>query len=253
MKNLYLGDCIDIMSKIPDNSIDCVITDPPYGVTLNKWDSIIDIELMWLHLKRITKENSAICLFGQNKFSASLIMSNPNMYKYSWVWIKDNVTGFLHAKMYPLRIHEDILVFCKKPHKYNPQFTKGVPYKTTSNRGGENYGKLKPCLTENEGNRYPITTLYFSRDKSKVHPTQKPVALLEYLVKTYTNEGDTVLDFTMGSGSTGVACKNLNRDFIGIEKNDEYYDIAKNRIESAENPLKTLEQNTPYTTMALPF
>lgn len=232
---LIYGDCLERMKEIPDNSIDCIITDLPYGTTQNKWDSVIDFNLMWEQVRRVAKANSAICFFGQNPFSANLIMSNPKMFKYNWVWEKEAGTGFLNAKKYPLKNHEDILIFCKKPHTYNPQFTEGKPYVCKKGGGTSNYNKdsKENITTKNKGLRYPLTTIKFNRDKNKIHPTQKPVALLEYLIKTYTFEGETVLDFTMGSGSTGVACKNLKRNFIGIEKDKEYFRIAKQRIKDA--------------------
>lgn len=230
MINLMHGDCLELMKDIPDNSIDMVLTDPPYGTTACKWDTVIDFELMWLELKRITKDNGAICLFSQMPFSAVLVSSNLKMFKYNWVWQKPQGTGHLNAKIYPMKDHEDIQVFCKKPHKYYPQFTEGKPYKCKSGGGSENYNKQISVVTESKGKRYPKTTLNFQSAKSKLHPTQKPIALLEYLIKTYTLENETVLDFTMGSGSTGVACKNLNRKFIGIEMDDKYFEIAKERI-----------------------
>jgi site-specific DNA-methyltransferase (adenine-specific) len=235
MIDLLHGDCLNLMKTIPDNSIDMVLTDPPYGTTACKWDTVIDFELMWLQLKRITKDNGAICLFGSEPFSSHLRLSNLKMYKYDWHWKKERGTGHLNAKKYPLKDIELISVFCKKPHKYYPVMREGKPY--TCKKGGlsDNYNKdsRKNIITVNSGNRYPLTTIEFKRDKSKVHPTQKPVALLEYFLKTYTLENETVLDFTMGSGSTGVACKNLNRNFIGIEMDDKYFQIAKERINEA--------------------
>jgi site-specific DNA-methyltransferase (adenine-specific) len=229
--NLIHGDCLEKLQDIPDKSIDMVLTDPPYGTTRNKWDSVINFESMWNELKRIIKDNGAICLFGQQPFSSAVVMSNPKMFKYEWIWKKPMGTGFLNAKKYPLKDHENILVFCKKPHVYNPQFGKGKPYKTKRGGLSSNYGKAELTITVNDGKRYPKTTLEFNHPKKKIHPTQKPVELLEYLVKTYSNKGETVLDFTMGSGSTGVACKNLNRKFIGIEKDLKYFEISKERIE----------------------
>lgn len=228
------GDCIEEMKKIPDNSIDMVLTDPPYGTTKCKWDNVIDFELMWRELKRITKDNGAICLFSQNPFSANLIMSNPKMFKYNWVWQKESGTGFLNAKKYPLKNHEEILVFCGKVHVYNPQFRVGKPYSCKKGSGTDVYNKDSSdnIVTVSNGNRYPLTIIKFNRDRRKIHPTQKPVALLEYLIKTYTLEDETVLDFTMGSGSTGVACKKLNRKFIGIEKDETYFNLAKDRIKN---------------------
>ena len=230
MLNLIHGDCLEVMKTLPDASIDAIITDPPYGTTQNTWDSIIPLDIMWVQLKRIVKQNGAITLFSQNPFSAVLVSSNINMFKYNWIWQKPQGTGHLNSKKYPLKNHEDICVFSFKPHKYNPQMSKGKPYTIKSGRASSNYGSQVQVVTENQGLRYPKTVLQFSPDKNKLHPTQKPIALLEYLIKTYTNEGDTVLDFTMGSGTTGVACKNLNRNFIGIELDSKYFAIAGKRI-----------------------
>jgi site-specific DNA-methyltransferase (adenine-specific) len=227
---LILGDCLAEMPKLQDNSIDLILTDPPYGTTQNKWDSIIPLDGMWKELKRISKQDCAIILFSQNPFSSVLICSNLKMFKYNWIWQKPQGTGHLNSKKYPLKDHEDICVFSLKPHKYNPQMSKGKPYKIKSGKGSSNYGSQVQVTTNNQGLRYPKTVLQFSSDKNKVHPTQKPVPLLEYLIKTYTNENDTVLDFTMGSGSTGVACKNLNRNFIGIEKDKKYFELSEKRI-----------------------
>jgi len=235
MIDLLHGDCLELMKSIPDNSIDCVLTDPPYGTTACKWDTVIDFELMWAQLKRITKDNGAICLFGSEPFSSHLRMSNIKMFKYDWYWRKERGTGHLNAKKYPLKDTELISIFCKKQHRYFPVMRKGKPYVCKKGGLSDNYNKdsKENIITVNKGNRYPLTTIGFKRDKTKIHPTQKPVALLEYLIKTYTLENETVLDFTMGSGSTGVACKNLNRKFIGIEQDDKYFEIAKERIKNA--------------------
>ena len=206
----------------------------PYGTTKNKWDSVIDLEELWEAYKRIIKENGAIVLFAQTPFDKVLGCSNLNMLKYEWIWEKDNGTGFLNAKKMPLKIHENILIFYKKPPTYNPQMRTGFkPYTVKAGRKSSNYGKQIDVVTTNDGDRYPLDLIKFNRDKDKVHPTQKPVALCEYLIKTYTNEGDVVLDNCMGSGSTGVAAINLNRNFIGIELNDEYFKIAEERIGNA--------------------
>ena len=242
MIDLRLGDCLEVMKTIEDNSIDAIITDPPYGTTACKWDSIIDFELMWGQVNRIIKPNGAIVLFGSEPFSSALRMSNIKNYKYDWIWDKKRCTGFLNAKKQPLRNNETISVFYKKQPTYNPQ-----PYKknTTGNMGKskehqtDNYGKYYQVDNDNSNEfGYPRTLLTqipvinnLSKDKSGLHPTQKPILLMEYLIKTYTNENETVLDFTMGSGSTGVACVNTNRNFIGIEQDDKYFQIAKDRIE----------------------
>jgi len=232
---LILGDCLEKMALIPDGSVDAIITDPPYGTTACKWDSVIPFEPMWDQLKRIIKPNGAIVLFGSQPFTSALIMSNPKMFKYCWVWDKGKGTGFLNAKKQPLRSCEDVTVFYSKQPTYNPQKTQGKPYLCKKGGPTDNYRKdSKPeIITENSGGRCPLTLISFSRDNDKEHPTQKPVALLEYLIKTYTNEGETVLDFTMGSGTTGVACVNTGRNFIGIEKDAGYFEIAKQRIGEA--------------------
>ena len=235
MIGLRKGDCLDIMKDIESGSIDAIITDPPYGTTACKWDSVIPFDLMWEQLNRIIKPNGAIVLFGSEPFSSALRMSNIKNYKYDWVWVKENGTGFLNSKKQPLRNNEQISVFYKKQPLYNPQMRKG--FKPYIIKQGEtktdNYGSQTGATTISNGERFPLNTITFKRDSNKVHPTQKPVALMEYLIKTYTNETETVLDFTMGSGTTGVACKNLNRSFIGIEQDDKYFQIAKDRIEGS--------------------
>ncbi len=229
---LINGDTIEEMSKLEDKSIDMILADLPYGTTKNKWDSIIPLDKLWGQYNRIIKDNGAIVLFGQQPFTSVLVSSNLKMYKYDWTWIKDAGTGFLNAKKMPLKDSETISVFYKKLPTYNPQMRVGFkPY--TAKQGAkksENYGKQSGAVTVSNGERYPLTTIHFSRDKDKIHPTQKPVALLEYLIKTYTNEGEVVLDNAMGSGSTGVACGRTGREFIGIELNENYFNIAKERI-----------------------
>ena len=242
---LILGDCLEELKKILDKSVDIVLTDPPYGTTACKWDSVIPFEPMWNELKRIIKKEGAILLFGTEPFSSVLRSSNLDWFKYDWIWEKPNGANFLVANYQPLKVHEIVSVFGNAPTSYsknksmiyNPQETKGLPYKQKSGKQKtekENStvrSKIEQVVTENNGTRKPRTVIHFSNDKNKLHPTQKPVALLEYLIKTYTNENDTVLDFTMGSGSTGVADKNLNRKFIGIEKDQNYFNIARDRIE----------------------
>ena len=225
------GDWLEIMKDIPDKSVDMILCDLPYGTTKNKWDSIISLDKLWEHYNRIIKDNGAIVLFAQTPFDKVLGVSNLKMLKYEWIWEKEQGTGFLNAKKMPLKNHENILIFYKKPPIYNPQMRKGKPYTLERNTFTVNYGKQADMVrTENTGERYPLTILKFKRDKEKLHPTQKPVALLEYLIKTYTNEGEIVLDNCMGSGSTGVACLNANRKFMGIELDENYYNIACNRI-----------------------
>lgn len=233
---LYLGDCLEEMKKIPDYSVDLVLTDLPYGTTQNTWDSIIDFPLMWAQVLRISKAKAALAFFAAEPFGSKLRMSNLRDYKHDWVWVKENGTGFLNAKKYPLYNNEQIAIFCQGTPNYYPQMRQGYkPYIAKQGAAGTNYGKTTGAVSESDGERYPLNTIEFQRDPEKVHPTQKPVDLLEYLIKTYTIEGETVLDFTMGSGSTGVAAKKLKRNFIGIEKDPNYYQIAKRRIENGES------------------
>lgn len=242
MITLYNGDCLKVMKELKDKSIDAIITDPPYGTTACKWDSVIPFDLMWEQLNRIIKPNGAIVLFGSEPFSSALRMSNIKNYKYDWVWEKSRPMGFLEAKNKPMKKHENILMFsmgssangCKNRITYNPQGLKEINKKMKNSTDTENLGNRKSRDVGSEyiqkHTNYPNTVLRFKSAPSTVHPTQKPVPLMEYLIKTYTNEGESVLDFTMGSGSTGVACKNLNRNFIGIEKELNYFEIAKDRI-----------------------
>ena len=230
MIDLLKGDCLELMKAIPSGSIDAIITDPPYGTTACKWDSVIDFDLMWEQLNRIIKPNGAIVLFGE-PFSSALRMSNIKNYKYDWIWEKSRPTGFLNAKKQPLRKTENISVFYKKQPTYNRQFKKVKERVFTRSKGGGTYGEQKniPTNVSNGGRENPYTLIDFKCINGQ-HPTQKPIPLMEYLIKTYTNENETVLDFTMGSGSTGVAAKNLNRNFIGIEQDENYFNIAKERI-----------------------
>ncbi len=243
---IYNEDCLEAMKEIPDYSIDAIITDPPYGTTACKWDSVIDFKLMWEQLNRIIKPNGAIVLFGSEPFSSALRMSNIKNYKYDWIWIKNIPTGTMLAKIQPMRNVENILVFYKSQPKYNRQMIKRTPEEfkksyrknNSESKNGEQMRYTKnPLIRQSEDRQWykpPIQTLYYNSDSKrngKSHPTQKPVALMEYLIKTYTNENETVLDFTMGSGTTGVACLNTNRKFIGIENNKEYFEIALKRIQ----------------------
>ena len=239
MIQLINGDCLEEMKKIPNGSIDLVLTDPPYGTTACKWDTIIPFEPMWEQLRRVTKKNGAIVLFGSEPFSSALRMGNIKMFKYDWVWDKKKGVNPLLSKKQPMKSHELVSVFYREQPNYFPQMTIGKPYKAPTTgtamksrvigAPGQKEGfRQKDNLS---GERYPLTIQEFSMHcGSKIHPTQKPVALMEYLIKTYTNEGETVLDFTMGSGTTGVACRNLNRNFIGIELDVDYFNIAKARI-----------------------
>lgn len=240
---LYQGDCLEVMKAIPGKSVDMILCDLPYGTTQNKWDSIIPLEPLWEQYERIIKDNGAIVLFAQTPFDKILGSSNLKMLRYEWIWEKTTATGHLNAKKMPMKAHENILVFYKKLPTYNPQKTTGhtaVHSYTKHQDDGSNYGKTSIGISGGGSTeRYPRSIQVFKSDKQKIalHPTQKPVALLEYLIKTYTNECETVLDNTMGSGSTGVACVNTNRKFIGIELDDNYFNIAKERIENTYNEL----------------
>ena len=236
MYKLYNGDCLEVMDRLIEEGVkvDCVITDLPYGITArNKWDNIIPLNIMWEKLNNLVKENGTVALFCSQPFTTKLINSNLNSFKYEWIWEKNNSTGFMNANKIPLRKHENIAIFYKKQCTYNPQGL--IPYNKINKRGkvGLNYNDVNSNKYIQKYTNYPTQILKFSYDKERLHPTQKPVALLEYLTKTYTNENETVLDFTMGSGSTGVACMNANRKFIGIELDKNYFNIAKQRIEEA--------------------
>ena len=237
---LFNDDMFNTLGQIEPQSIDLLLTDFPYG-TLNKsrneWDRVIDYDKFWEHIKVICKPNAAIISTAAQPFTSVLISTNYAWFKYCLVWEKSKATGYLNAKKQPMRAHEDIVVFYNKQPTYNPQMTVGKPYdKGTAIRDAEQYGKqTKAVHVKNEdGTRYPRSVLYFktAEDEGKYHPTQKPIALYEYLIKTYSNEGDTVLDPCMGSGTTGVACMNTGRNFIGIEKEENYYKIAEQRISS---------------------
>ena len=233
---LWNGDCLELMCNIPDKSIDMILCDLPYGTTQNKWDSVIPFNLLWCQYRRIIKDNGAICLFGQGLFTANLICSNKEMYRYDLNWEKTKAGGFLNARRMPLQAHENISVFYKKLPVYNPQMEAGKPYikKAVTNGDGKNYGKFDRVgeIAVNEGTRFPRSVIKISNDNHKsLHPTQKPVELLEWLIHTYTNENETILDNCMGSGSTGVACVNTNRRFLGIELDNTYFESAKKRIE----------------------
>jgi site-specific DNA-methyltransferase (adenine-specific) len=242
---LYQGDCLRVMDGIESGSIDLVLADPPYGTTACKWDSVIDLELMWLQLKRIIKQNGAIVLFCGQPFTSVLINSNLKMFKYCWEWEKSRPAGHLNAKKMPLKNVEDIAVFYQKQCTYNPIFTTGKPnnLKDGSFRksAAKNncYGETKNYIQTKTDLKYPRQTLKFnSLDPRKmIHPTEKPVPMAEYLIKTYTNKNQTVLDFCIGSGAFGEGCINLTRNFIGIEKDPIYFKIAQRRIKSAEHQM----------------
>lgn len=238
---LYQGDCLEIMKQIPDGSIDLVLADPPYGTTACKWDSIIPLEPMWEQLKRIVKPNAAIVMTASQPFTSKLIMSNIKAFKYEWVWDKAKHANAMIAKIQPLKIHENVIVFNSK--RYFPIKTKGLPRVDNEAfiKNGDNFGggTVKRKYENKEGLYNPKSIIKISNaaQNGKVHPTQKPVSLMEYMIKTYSNEGETVLDFTMGSGTTGVACANTGRKFIGIELDEHYFNIAKQRIEEAQRVL----------------
>ena len=227
---LFNGDCLEIMKNIPDKSVDMVLCDLPYGVTQNKWDNIIPFENLWKEYNRIVKERGAVVLHCQQPFTSELILSNKKNFKYCWTWYKKQCSGFLNAKKQPLRNCEDIAVFYRKQCTYNPIMRKGKPQLKSTGGYSSNYNDFtyKPHVSEYY---YPTTLLEIPLPRFKNgHPTQKPVPLLEYLIRTYTNEGEIVLDNCMGSGSTGVACINTNRRFIGIEIDKDYFETAKSRI-----------------------
>lgn len=236
--NLYKGDCLEIMKSIPDGSIDAIITDPPYGTTACKWDSVIPFDLMWEQLNRIIKPNGAIVLFGSQPFTSNLITSNLKLFRYEIIWEKTLFSNFAIVKKQPCKLHENICMFYKKQPTYNPVMSEGKPYTDKPRKRTMAITNNAICLKsaiENKGTRYPSSVQKFSNgNNGSLHPTQKPVALMEYLIKTYTNENETVLDFTMGSGSTGVACVNTNRNFIGIEKDEKYFEIAEQRIKESK-------------------
>ena len=247
---LHHGDALAIMPVLEENSVDCIIADPPYGTTACKWDSVIPFEPMWACIKHVLKPKGACVLFGSQPFTSALVMSNVQWFKYEWVWKKSRASGFLHAKNAPLKSHENMVVFSLSPvaHEtknenrmfYHPQMSKGEPYRKFNRTeikhrwGGIGRPSNTDYLLVNNGERYPTSVVDFSHHNfGLVHPTQKPVPLLEYLIKTYTNEGDTVLDFTMGSGTTGVGCARTNRKFIGIELDPTYFEVAQARIMNA--------------------
>lgn len=225
INKVFEGDCLEIMQQFPDNSIDMVLCDLPYGTTQNKWDSLIPLDKLWKEYKRIVKDNGAIVLTSQGIFTASLILSNPEMFRYKWVWEKSKPTNFLNAKKQPLRKHEDVCVFYKKQPVYNPQMIEGEPYDkgVRKNQLSGSYGDFQPVHVQSDGKRYPTDIIYFKTAESEgkvIHPTQKPVELGRYMVRTYTNPGAIILDNTSGSGSFVVAALAEGRNFVAIEKNE---------------------------------
>lgn len=246
--SIYQGDCLELMKEIPDASIDFICVDVPYGITACAWDKRIPFAPMWSEVMRVAKDNAAIAMFAKGKFLIELASSNLKYYRYKWVWHKNLACGFLNAKKMPLCAHEDILIFYRHLPTYNPQFTQGKPYCKTGSSSSRNYGKIKNFHTTDNltGDRYPTDLQKFKTPNSGfpknhqsnvVHSTQKPVDLLEYLIKTYSNAGEVVLDFTCGSGSTCVAAVNSGRQFIGIELDEKYFEIACDRVVEAENKL----------------
>ena len=235
LNKIYNEDCLEGMKRIPDGSVDMILCDLPYGTTACKWDTIIPFEPLWEQYNRIIKDNGAIVLFGSEPFSTELRHSNLKNYRYDWVWEKEQGANFMLCKYQPYKVHEIISVFSKNKHTYNPQMTEGKPYISGKGTSGDITRNVKKVQTKNNGTRYPRSIQRFNTDKKKgsLHPTQKPVALLEYLIRTYTNEGETVLDNCMGSGSTCVAAVNTNRHYIGFELDKHYFDIANERIQEA--------------------
>lgn len=226
----YNEDCFDAMREIPDGVIDMILCDLPYGTTQNKWDSVLPLDKLWAEYWRICKSNAAIVLTAQPPFDKSLGVSQIDFLKYEWIWEKTAASGHLNAKKQPMKAHENVLVFYKEQCLYNPQFEEGKAYTQKSGRASSNYGDQVQVVTENDGKRYPKSVQRFARDKDRIHPTQKPVKLWEYLIKTYTNEGELVLDNTAGSGTTAIAAINTNRKWVCIEKDETYYGKAIERI-----------------------
>ena len=238
INTIIKGDCLEVMKDIPDGSIDMVLCDLPYGTTNCKWDSILPLDKLWEHYNRVTKKNGAIVLTAAQPFTSVLISSNLKNFKYTWVWEKSKATGYLNAKRMPMRSHEDVCVFYRKPPLYNPQMWQSTPYnKGKAHRPTDVYGSQVATLVKNDtGLRYPRSVQYFKTAESegKVHhPTQKPLALFEYLMKTYTNEGDVVLDNCLGAGTTAIAAIRNNRKYIGIELDEKYYNISCERVKEA--------------------
>lgn len=234
INKIYNMDCLEGMKLIDDKSINMILCDLPYGTTMNKWDSIIPFELIWIQYERIIKDNGAIILTADQPFTTYLIYSNPSIFRYRWVWIKDYVTGFLNAKRMPLKNTEDVLVFYKSLPTYNPQGIKMVKKIKVNQSQREGYGKIREGKYMQESEDHPTQVLVFGKDAETIHPTQKPVALFEYLIRTYTNKGDNVLDNCMGSGTTAIACIKTERNYIGFELNAEYHSIAEKRVLNAK-------------------
>lgn len=234
MIELYNGDCMDILPKLEAGSVDLIACDLPYGITArNKWDTVIPISPLWEEYKRVAKKNAAIVLTATMPFGSTLIQSNLEMFRYDLIWDKALPVGFLNANRMPLRRHEHILIFYRSLPVYNPQKTQGKPYIMKQRGESKNYGKSNgDTITDSNGDRYPVSILRFPKDNARLHPTQKPVALMKWIIETYSNPGDTVLDTAMGSGTTGVAAVQTGRRFIGIEMDKSYFDLAQSRIEN---------------------
>ncbi len=239
MIDLRRGDCLKVMPTLEAGSIDLILADLPYGTTACKWDSVIPFAPLWENYKRLLKPRGAVVLTASQPFTSALVMSNPKWFRYEWVWEKNNATGHLDARRKPLRAHEDICVFGDSRPTYNPTMGEGKPFISRHRPGdtGDCYGDVRNYIWKNTGTRFPRSVLRFPNVSRTIHPTQKPVALIEYLIRTYSSEGETVLDNTMGSGTTGVACVNTGRNFIGIEMDAAYFKIAKKRIHATEPQL----------------
>lgn len=256
---LYEGDCFDYLPLLEDKSIDMILCDLPYGTTACKWDTPLPLEQLWIEYKRVIKDNGAIVLTASQPFTTTLIHSNINNFRYEWIWSKSNGGGFLNANRQPLKRHENILIFSKEQSVYNPLKTEGIPYSCRSSAAGETTQDqtVAGWVTENNGSRYPTTVLNFSNDIG-LHPTQKPVKLFEYLIKTYTNEHDLVLDNCAGSGTTGVACENTNRNSILMEQESEYCQIIRDRMATVQElqlearKQKTLNEFNGQATLDMP-
>lgn len=246
---LYHGDCLEVMRKLPDKSVDMILCDLPYGITRCAWDNVIQFDALWDQYKRVIKDNGAILLFGSEPFSSRLRMSNPRMYRYDWIWRKSTASGHLNANRMPLNNHETISVFYKHLPTYHPQMGTGGQYRRFKKNPKSNlYGQERSYININNGTRYPVSVIDFSapNNKDRLHPTQKPVELLEYLIKTYTDPGDVVLDNCMGSGSTGVACVRTGREFVGIEMDPGYFETARERIDKAQIDIEDSAKISPY-------
>jgi site-specific DNA-methyltransferase (adenine-specific) len=240
LSKLLSGDCLDVLPTIEDDSIDMLLVDLPYGTTACKWDSIIPLDKLWVQYNRICKKNAAMVFTAAQPFTTILAASNLKYFKYEWIWEKPQGTNPMNSKIMPLKSHENILIFYRKKPTYNPQMWQSTPYQgfvSETSKIGEVYGSAVSKHRDNPtGSRYPKTILRFKQDKG-LHPTQKPVDLMEYFINTYSNLGDVVLDNCMGSGTTGIACKNTGRQFIGIEKDPDYFKLAQTRINTHVLPI----------------